>query len=301
METFSEQRSNPIKLLNQIRNGYTKVGTFFFKHITSFDLEYIQDFYNKSLKNCLDKGLQSYEDKKRAAIEENDWSESYEKELALVPKKINSLREAKAKLVFDIQKKRIDEDIKKIQDRQKELQNTKNLIYFQSAEYYADNWSAEYQIYFCSYIDENFSKRPWDYEEFQELTPSELNDVQSKYSEYITQFSDKGIKKLSIDPFFRNLYNLENNKSRIFGDSVFDLTLYQLSLLRYARYYDGIFKNSNYIPPELLEDPDKLEEWFINQKAGDSPEKKNMMGGVKLSSKIKEKGTLGMKELNKML
>lgn len=294
---------NPLTLINQIKKGYSKVEDYYFKHLTFDDLEVIQDYYISSLDSIKNKGIETNEQKLDNAIDRGDWSEEKETELKLIPTKIKSLQIARHKLKFPQQKQKIDEDIGKFEKTFKELKTLKAIIQYQSAEFYANNWVSEYQIYLTCYNSKNFDKRPWSYEDYQDLEEKEFSRIQKYYSVFFNDFNDFNLKKAAICPYFRNVFSI-GSPFEIFNKPLIDLTVYQNQLLLYAKNFDTIFKNSENIPNELYDDPEELEKWFIKtqqeKQAGVQPQKNNPFPGKSLSSAIKEKGSLGIRELNQM-
>jgi len=292
---------NPLNLLNQIHKGYSKHGPYYFKHLDFFDLEKIQEYYNSSFDKFVSQGIQTNQEKFDEAVERGEWSEEKDKEICLIPIKIKNLESSKSKLKFPQQQAKLDEDIDTFSNNLKDLVFTKNIIEFQSAEYYANKWSIQYQIYVSCFSDEQLTSPTWNsYDDFDESEEQIFNTLQEHYLKYYRDFSELNLKKVAINSFFRNIYSL-GEPFRVFNKPLINLTVYQNQLLLYAKNFDLMFKHSNYIPNELLDDPEELEKWFVknhnNKNQTQQPKAPPLKG---LSSAIKEKGTLGLNEINRM-
>jgi hypothetical protein len=154
----------------------------------------------------------------------------------------------------------IEEDTKLYDKKMRERNEYLGL----TCENYAQRRLNEYYIVKSLYSDNKFSQALFSQDEFEELSDIEINTLISQYNGIMDVCSELNIKKLALQDFFQSYYALCNNDfSAFYGKPIYQLTMLQVRLANYARYFKNIFENydTSTMPKSLYDDPDKIVDW----------------------------------------
>ena len=113
-------------------------------------------------------------------------------------------------------------------------------------------------------------------EEFANLETwevAQINQVQEKLAEKI---SDTSIQEAVLRPFFSMYLSLCENVNGFYGKPVTELSIYQLRIAIYGKMFFNIFQNTQDIPDNIRDDPEKLMAFAEMQQNKDSH-----TGGIK--------------------
>jgi hypothetical protein len=119
-------------------------------------------------------------------------------------------------------------------------------------------------------------------ERFRELEDEEIEEFLQIYYLSLVSNSITNIKKISISYFFTHFYNLSETGISFFGKPVSQLTFNQVNLLSYADYFKKIISN-NSIPPDIINDPDKIEEFVMRANNAEKYKNKNNVDGGRVA------------------
>lgn len=239
---------------------------YFIKHLSHLDAADIDIYRQQCLDKAISRNLPLYKTKLDKIIEDGLWSQEKEREVEETQNFIIHLKHSKQKLLLDKEKKIVDKEIDNYNDRLFNLIKEKQDLIGKTAEDYAHKKVNEYYLYISLYKDQYFKNRFYAWEEFDELDQHELNNILYKYNEKINPFNSSVLKKISLMPSFMNLFLLcEDDIFTFYGIPVINLTFYQIELFQAAKNFKFILRNSKISPPpEIMNDPDKLLEWFEN-------------------------------------
>lgn len=257
---------------SQIINGYSsflyKNKTFYIKHLNNLDLASIDIFYNNAIEYAVSRHIPTQKDRLETLIQNKQWSNDKEKEIEEIKAFIVSLKHTKTKYSLAKDKKLVDKEIVIHQDRLTNLILERNKLIGKTAEQYADKKINEYYLYISLYKDDKLNHQYYSQGEFDELEQIELDNLLYNYNKTMTVFSDNYLKKISLMPIFMNLYRLSNNNAyNFYGKPLIYITFYQIEIFQHAKHFDYILNNATtQPPPEILNEPDKLYEWFENSK-----------------------------------
>lgn len=236
----------------------------YFKHTTHYESANQDIKYSFFLEKAIKDSLPTYEQRKNYLIEEKSWSKAGEDSISKLESNIKNLQQSKSQKFLD---KDRDELQKKIDSDQRELNHLlferESMIGF-VAEKYASKRANEHYIFSVIYENVENKKRLYSAEEFDELNSQEIDNIVVLYNGVIEGFDPKNIKKISLFPPFFNLFSLcDNNIFNFYGKPMLELTFYQTEIFSSAKNFRTILSNSKTPPPpSVLEDPDKLIEWF---------------------------------------
>lgn len=240
----------------------------YIKHNNTLDysnIDYIKDKYFKEAKE----NLPTLEEKLNFLISERIWSEDREREVRDLKYFLEGLQLTKSKLHLPSQIEQIRGEIEKAEQKILEIETEKSLLIGSTAEGYAEKRSNEYLIWQSSYADANLKNRLFDEAEFDKLEDIKLIYLVKEHNEYISQFNEKNLKKLALSPFFLNLFYLcKNNPFTFYGRPVVELTYFQIQIFGHGMYFKSILQDlkSNNLSEDILNDPDKLVEYYESTK-----------------------------------
>ena len=282
---------------SEIINGFStlryKNRFIYLKHLNHIDSADIDYKYSDFLLESKSKGL-LYQSEKLTEIKEKKlWLNSQDERIKEIINYIDTVEITKSKL--PLKKDRDETERLSLPYRNEliSLQNQKDELIGLTAERMANEQIHAYYIYYTLYKDVKCTIRLFNEDEFGELEDEEINNLIFLYNQKTKDFSNDILKRVGLMPFFINLLILSGeNPFYFFGKPIVELTFYQIDLFGYGRQYKNILSSSQVQPPpSVLEDPDKLLEWFNSNNAAnklmkddgnqDDVQARSMMGARK--------------------
>lgn len=230
-------------------------------HSDQLDLETVEQGYFEYAKK---RGLPTEEMRLSQLKREGLWDDAKEKQLFNAKLSIDSMIAGKKNANLPSILKKIDQQIEEEKAKYNILLQEKNELVSLTCESYSQRKLNEYYIFKNLYLDNFFTKPCFTPKEFAELDDNEIANIMRIYSETMTVCSESNIKKLSIQDFFQSYYFICNDDfSAFYGRPIIRLSLLQVKLANYAKYFKNIFENydTKNMPKELWEDPDKIVDW----------------------------------------
>ena len=261
---------NKLKLLYiDVIRGYSQITNsafdkrLFIKHFTTFDIGDFDVRYDEYLERAKKEGLPTLEDKEAEILKNGFWSTAKDDQIADIKSYMSRLRLTKSKT---FRKKEINQITEKLQEYQKkldELENEKRDLLSHTAESFARKKINELHIQKAFFKDSSLNLPLFSEDEFDELDDNDIYKLTECYNATVEVISDHNLKRIALSPFFINVFSLVENPTEFYGKPVINLTFYQIELYTHGKYFRSIFSNSKASPPDhLMEDPDKLIEWF---------------------------------------
>jgi hypothetical protein len=119
--------------------------------------------------------------------------------------------------------------------------------------------------------DKKLKKQLFTEEEFDSLSPEDLNGLVISYNNSSKFFNSLNLKRIALSTFFLNYFYLCDDNPQIFyGKPVVELSYHQVELFGYARHFKNALQEMKGKPPEeYYDNPEKLEEWINSGKNAD--------------------------------
>jgi len=253
-----------------ICNGYSK-GELFGKpvyikhlgHIDQLDLDTIEKkFYNLAKK----RGLPTEANRLAQLKNEGRWKDEDEKELETRKLAIDSLIAGRKNAPLPSVLKRINEQIAEEQKLYDKKRNERIELLGLTCESNALRRLNEHYISQNLFQDNLLTKRFFTEEEFNHLDDMEVATIMDQYNQIVEPCSELNIKKIALQDFFQSYYYVcGDDFSAFYGRPIIRMTLYQIKLANYAKYFRNIFDNydTRNMPKELFDDPDKIIDWVL--------------------------------------
>lgn len=253
------------KIYGEIILGFSRGNVFgrgcIIRHFTPKDQAEIDSEFIFYLERAKREGLLEESDKIKELIKTGDWSEDNDIKLSNLSLELGNLKNTKTQLIFKEQIQPIEDRIVKVSEELNKLSQEKASLIGITADSFANKKINELYIY-CSFYDEDNSKRLFGKEEFRDFDYSEIDTIARHYNEVTENFRDSNLKRAALNPSFQNYLSLcGDNISSFFGKPIIDLSFYQCELISYGRYFKHILSGEIKPSQKLLDDPDALMDW----------------------------------------
>jgi len=123
-------------------------------------------------------------------------------------------------------------------------------------------------VRFCLFKDPEFKQDLFSEDEFSELEPREVIQLNQLMTEVSNKMGEDNIKHAVLRPFFSMYLSNCENPSDFYGKAIIDLSVYQLKVSMYGRVFHSIFQYVDDIPDNIRQEPDKLLAFSENQRNG---------------------------------
>lgn len=255
-----------------------KTGEIYIKHFNCLDISKINNQKEVFVLLAKKQNLPTNESQQQYLLKETLWSEEKDNEIKKIKDFIDRLLLTKKNLVRENEVKQINSQIKESQGKLDKLETEKqNLIGF-TVEVFSSKKTNEFYVKNSLYTDPEFKHPFFTEESFEDVDDNLLSSIVKIYNEKMKIFHSKNLKKTAlIDDFFKMFAICNDNPFYLYGKAIVNLTHYQIETFHFAKHYKNILSQSKVSPPmDVLEDPDKLDDWFnLNQNTEKILEKAN--------------------------
>lgn len=196
-------------------------------------------------------------------IEEGLWSADKEGKLASLEKNISLMSQKKNKASIQSQIEDIEELIRGYEKDYLNILHEKNHLLNLSAESLASSAQTEFLVHLSFYNDENLKDCTFPMESVIEFDSHELGEIFSVYKDCSSFFTIENIRKVSASERVKSFVKASAGAETFFGKNGCDLSLYQIKLFDYSKYFIGLLEKIEEISAEERSDPDEIERIFI--------------------------------------
>ena len=257
-------------LIGEIFDGYS-VSAFegrdvFVKHINLRDQKYIHNYYERYKNIALSKGIESEEERIAYIKAEELWEESDDLKIASLTEEVKNLKKTKESIFLPSQKESFQKTINEKSIELYDLIKRRDEIVGLTAESYASRRSNDEMLRFCIFKDPDFKENLHTEDEFSELEPQQVIQLNKIMTDVSNRMSEDNIKHAVLRPFFGMYISNCESPSDFYGKAIIDLSAYQMKVAMYGRVFHSIFQYTEDIPDNIREDPDKLISFSENQR-----------------------------------
>ena len=266
------------KTLSEILRGFSvfrhESSSVYIKHLNFFDYVDYEIVYDDYFNTLIRKGLETEKQLLERHIKNGLWSEKEDLELARLKEDVDNQKKTLDKIIVESQKEEIQKYLDEITKKYNLLANKKFSLTQNSCEHMTNKKMNEHYILSSLYKSQNFEEK-FISEETLDDDDFDIYPFVQGYTEKIKSINLLNIKKICIRPFFRNLWDIndQNHAYHFFGSPTSTLTNYQSLLSDYAIIFGNIFKN---FPEIKSDDPEKILQ--LAQKRVELSKKKNNKG-----------------------
>lgn len=264
----------------------SKISSYFFKHLDIFLSAQVEEIYEEAYLKSTKNGLPSL---KQRLIELNltgKWTQNDIDKLEESKSYCSNLRTTKTKMHLKSEIEIIKNQIKNEEDKIKQEEQRRDELIGLTAESFSLRKANLFLLFLSIYKDEECKNKLFKWEEFDDLDDDDLSAYFKDFNEILSRFSQENLKKIALLPSYLNPFFLSQDNPYIFyGEPICKLSFYQTEVFSNARYYKKIIEESNNnIPEDVVNDPEKLIEWFqINKNAQKLIEKYDNQDNMNIS------------------
>lgn len=255
--------------LGEISQGFSivnwKGNHAYIKHLSNLDnLEY-ESSYDRIVDELLEKGMPSEEEALKMAEDEGLWGPEEETEVQKLEAQIAHMEQSLKSDALISQIKVRKKSIRKSKEKLDSLLKSKAEGVPNCAEAIANERVNQTYIIESFFADRTLSRSLLTNEDKEYLSDQDLGKLIDIYNQCIGPLSGGFIKQIAVSIIFQNLHKLSDNAYDFFGKPVSHLTFLQAELYNYGQYYSRMLSSIEHQPPsDILEDPEKLEEWYTS-------------------------------------
>lgn len=279
-----------------IKNGYGKEQIVILKPPTLKQKAFIDFITKKAYIEATSNGVLTKFELKRYLNERQLWNKDNEDLIDRVRDSIHQIINSQNEINKNSrQYKRNKRIIHSKEEMLISLQRDKREMFNVSAEVYSEELKTLALIFSVSY-DENENKLWNTWEGFlKETDDSFIVGIIKQLSKNTSMISIKNIREIARSAQWRFRWNAGKNIGDLFGRSVIHLDNNQQNLVYWSQVYDSVYES--YEPPtdDIIEDDDRLDEWFEEQARKRKVKKITEGEGsskINLSSKMKGHGEI---------
>lgn len=282
-----------LQSFDEIVQGYTEAKyrkrTVYIKHFSLRDHADFDRVYEEHFARAQKRKIHTEKEKLKFCIEQNLWSEQRERDITVLKKTIESLEAGKKRIILPSQ---LESTITRIKNEKiklnKMLSERQNVLGF-TCEVFASEKLNNYCIFKAFHSDSELSNRLFSKEEYEELEKYELNELTIIYNLHSQNYSDLRIKKIAVSNFFQNYFSLcDENIYVFFCKPIVNLSLYQVRMVSYGRYFKSLLSSNTNIPPDIAQDPEKLVDFIEMSRNREKRMKTNKNDNIGLVGATKE-------------
>ena len=245
------------EILQEVSLAETSFGVVYFKHLLQSEQRKLLSQKNIIRSEAKKMGLVTEDQALLDAIKIEMWSEEEESKIKELNEKIESLTNILGQLKLPSKRKLAQREFDKCKKELNLINHEKNKILGLTLEKYVENKLQRMIIEKILFSDKELKESVFkDLYVGENLKEAEAYKIQR---DFFKKFSDENISKAVLSNHFSMYLPFAEDVIGIFGKPLKDLTIYQVKLLSFARYFLNIFKNcSKKIPENIAKDPELL-------------------------------------------
>lgn len=254
-------------IFSDIIGGFTSAKHSFFnsvyiKHFSCLEISDLDVEYNDLLQEAIKSEIPTYKEKEDFIICEGQWTQKNQSDLEDEENFIKNVRANLNKDYLFSRRKNLKKEIKEAEKRLSSLKIKKDHYIGETAEQWAYKKLTYKKILKSFYKDKKLDNLLIAKEE-EEIDDEKYFELINLYNNYQDKFNLDNIKKISLSPFFVNIFNLAENVYTFYGKPIVNLSIHQSNLAMYGKYFKDIISHEgDKIPLELKDKPDDLLEFM---------------------------------------
>ena len=258
MSSATEHR----KAFRDIVRGYSTIEyqceSVYIKHLTPHDQVELEDITELYHSRARSRGLSTEEEMLELLKSQGDWTEKDELKITRCRSFIETMQEAKKKLVLksaqDQQNALIDAEQEKLIAMERQKQD----LLGSTCEKYAEGRTHDFYILKSFYKDLEAHRPLYTPEEYDELSQEEVSFLVLTYNRVFESFSEDSIQYLVLEDFYNPYLNFADDSMQFYGKPFCELTYNQIRMIVFTKIFKNIYETNHNIPEKIRKDPRAL-------------------------------------------
>jgi len=263
-----------ISLIGEAFDGYTEASLgddiVYIKHVNIRDQRYLHKYFEKYKDLALKRGLETEAERIKYVLEEKLWEEKDDMKIASLEGEITNLKNTVNQLLLASQREEYNNIIRDRAKELYELKKSRSEIVGKTAEDYGTGRSSDELLRFLLFKDKDLKENLYTEEEFAELEGWEIKQLTDLHLDIQSRLADDKIQKAVLRPFFSMYLSLCEDAYGFYQKPVTELTIYQLRVVLFGRMFFNIFQNTEDIPDNIRDDPEKLLAYSQSKSSGNT-------------------------------
>ena len=263
-----------ISLIGEVFDGYSEViwedRFVYVRHINIRDQRYLQKYYDKYKNIALSKGVESKEDREKRVLEDGIWTDAEDQKISSLQFEIENLKKTIKSVFLPSQQDQIKEALEERRGELADLLTKKQELIGKTADDYASSRSNDELLRFSLFKDTELTKNLYSEDEFSELEAWQVAKINAMQNDIAERLSETSLQEAVLRPFFSIYLSLCEHPSEFYGKPTVDLSIHQLKAVLFARMFFNIFQQTENIPDNIRDNPEKLMAFAENQRNRDS-------------------------------
>ncbi len=263
-----------ISLIGEAFDGYTEASLgddiVYIKHVNIRDQRYLHKYFEKYKDLALKRGLETEAERIKYVLKEKLWEEKDDMKIASLEGEITNLKKTVNQLLLASQREEYNKLILQRAEELYELKKSRSEVVGKTAEDYGTGRSSDELLRFLLFKDKDLKENLYTEEEFAELEGWEIKQLTDLHLDIQSRLADDQIQKAVLRPFFSMYLSLCEDAYGFYQKPVTELTIYQLRVVLFGRMFFNIFQNTEDIPDNIRDDPEKLLAYSQSKSSGNT-------------------------------
>ena len=263
-----------ISLIGEAFDGYTEASLgddiVYIKHVNIRDQRYLHKYFEKYKDVALKRGLDTEAERIKYVLEEKLWEEKDDMKIVSLEGEIKNLKNTVNQLLLGSQREEYNKIILERAKELYELKKNRSEVIGKTAEDYGTGRSSDELLRFLLFKDKDLKDNLYTEEEFAELEGWEIKQLTDLHLDIQSRLADDKIQKAVLRPFFSMYLSLCEDAYGFYQKPVTELTIYQLRVVLFGRMFFNIFQNTENIPDNIRDDPEKLLAYSQSKSSGNT-------------------------------
>ena len=261
-------------LIGEIFDGYSESNInespIYIKHLNIRDQRYLQLYHEKYRQRAIDKGVETLDERTKRVIEDGMWTDAEDLQIESLKFEIENLKKTIKGIFLPSQQDAVRETLNERRGRLGDLLTKKQEILGATADDYATSRSSDELLRFLLFKSSDLKENLYTEEEFANLETWQIIKVNKTQESMAERLSDTNIQEAVLRPSFAMYLSLCERVGDFYGKPIVELSVYQLRVVLYGKMFFNIFQNTQNIPDNIKENPQKLMAFAENQQNTDS-------------------------------
>lgn len=253
----------------------------FIRHLSPLEQGELDGGYSSFFEKAVERELPTEEQKLKQLAADNLWTDADESFVENQERYLIGLKDSKKNLLLPSQVEEQNKTIAATEALLLKKRGERTGLLQLTAESYARKKVNELYICKSLFRDKRCTEPFFDDDVFEYLDTNEINRVAIAFNETMANMNEQAIKQIAIAPFFQNSFGLcDDNIFNFYGKPIVHLTFLQSDLAGYGRFFKHILSSEPKPPGDIINDPDKIIDWYQTAKNAEKMMKQNNSSNV---------------------